>query len=238
MNHILLYEDDFTETDIVRISDHRFLHIISVIKPELQQKLKVGRFNGLLGTGVVLQKTENFIELKVELSNQPPQPLSCNLIIAMPRPKMFRRVLFDAVSLGVKQIFFIKTWRVDKNYFQSPLLTPQHIHETVCNALQQCRDSIEPKVAVYTRFKPFLEDTLPGITEGSVKIVADPHAEKNLDEFKNENNHYSLCIGPEGGFIPYEVSRLQEYGFKAVQLGDRILKVDTVVPNIIGRLFG
>ena len=46
-----------------------------------------------------------------------------------------------------------------------------------------------------------------------------------------------LAIGPEGGFIPYEIDLLMRCGFEAVHVGERILRVDTAIPFIISRLF-
>jgi RsmE family RNA methyltransferase len=44
-------------------------------------------------------------------------------------------------------------------------------------------------------------------------------------------------VGPEGGFIPYEIEKLQEVGVKAVTIGSRILRVETAIPALISRLF-
>jgi RsmE family RNA methyltransferase len=46
----------------------------------------------------------------------------------------------------------------------------------------------------------------------------------------------TLAIGPEGGFIEYEVTKLIETGFTPVHLGPRILKVETAVTALLSRL--
>jgi 16S rRNA (uracil1498-N3)-methyltransferase len=44
-------------------------------------------------------------------------------------------------------------------------------------------------------------------------------------------------IGPEGGFIPYEVEHLAAAGCEAVSLGPRILRVENALSTLLGRLF-
>jgi RsmE family RNA methyltransferase len=51
------------------------------------------------------------------------------------------------------------------------------------------------------------------------------------------NQPCTLAIGPEGGFIPYEIEKLQQAGFAGVHLGARILRVENAVTALVSRLF-
>ncbi len=44
-----------------------------------------------------------------------------------------------------------------------------------------------------------------------------------------------ICIGPEGGFIPFEIELLVSHGARIAHLGPRILSVDTAVACVLGR---
>ena len=46
----------------------------------------------------------------------------------------------------------------------------------------------------------------------------------------------TLAIGPEGGFIQKEIDSLTAIGFRAVSFGPRILRVETAVSALIGRM--
>ncbi|MFA5524482.1 MAG: RsmE family RNA methyltransferase, partial [Tissierellales bacterium] len=83
-------------------------------------------------------------------------------------------------------------------------------------------------------FKPFVEDRIPDIIKGTRAIVAHPIADKDCP--RDIGERITLAIGPEGGFIPYEIDMLKEHGFKVVSLGQRILRVETAISVILGRL--
>jgi RsmE family RNA methyltransferase len=101
--------------------------------------------------------------------------------------------------------------------------------------LEQACDTVLPAVEIRKRFKPFVEDEVPEIIRGTRPLAAHPYAESSCP--RHVNGPVTLAIGPEGGFIPYEIQLLQKQGFEAVSAGKRILRVEHALPAIIGRLF-
>ena len=61
-------------------------------------------------------------------------------------------------------------------------------------------------------------------------VVADPAGEHRPAEVVGEKNgRILLAVGPEGGWVDYEVQKFREQGFSCCSIGLRILKVDTAV---------
>ena len=235
MNLALLFETDFTAPDRAQLTGRRQLHLQTVMKASEGDRIPVGLVNGMMGMGEILRLTDNEVELAVTLDSPPPAALPLTLVLAMPRPKMFRRVLQTATALGVKDIWLLNAWKVEKSFWQTPWLSDEALAENMALGLEQAMDTVMPRVTVRQRFKPFVEDELPALIEGRTALVAHPGTDDACPAQINEPA--LLCIGPEGGFIPYEVEKLQQAGCRAVHLGPRILRVETAVPVLVSRLF-
>src|SRR5436190_1508737 len=65
--------------------------------------------------------------------------------------------------------------------------------------------------------------------------VAHPHAQAECP--RAVEGAVMLAIGPEGGFIAEEIASLERIGFQAVSIGARVLRVETAVAALIGRLY-
>lgn len=234
MNLILLHQEDFVDANRVKLHGRRCQHVRDILTAAKGQTLQVGLLGGKTGTGTVLSIDTTTLELAVRLDQTPPPPIPVTVILALPRPKVFKRVLQGLTTFGVKEIILINSWRVDKSYWQSPLLEPAAMREQLILGLEQGRDTILPTIRLQKRFKPFVEDTLPGIAAGTCALVAHPGSSQPCPANVQEN--ISLAIGPEGGFTTYEVDKLIDAGLQPIHLGVRPLRVETAVPALIGRL--
>ena len=129
-------------------------------------RLKIGQIGGNLGTAVIEDITADSIRLgNVQLNTAPPAKLGLTVILALPRPKVLRRLIMDMTALGVRDIILINSYRTQKSYWQSPML--ERIDEFVLEGLQQSIDTIVPSITLQKRFKPFVEDTLASLMKQS-----------------------------------------------------------------------
>ncbi len=235
MNLLLLEDADFIAADRVVLRDRRLKHMQEVHRSEVGDSLRVGRVNGLLGSAQLLRLESGEAELSVSFAHAPPAKLPLTLILALPRPKMLRRVFQTVATMGVPKVILVNSYRVEKSFWQTPFLEPAAIREQLILGLEQARDSVLPEIVIEKRFKPFVEDRLPAVVEGTLGLVGHPGDFPACPRAVEQP--VTLAIGPEGGWIPYEVDLLQASGLNPVQLGARILRVETAVTALLARLF-
>ncbi|WP_313410430.1 16S rRNA (uracil(1498)-N(3))-methyltransferase [Stutzerimonas kunmingensis] len=235
MNLLLLDATDFVADNRVLLRDRRLTHLQQVHRAEAGEQLRVGRVGGNMGSGQLLRLDAHEAELQVSFDQPPPAKLPVTLLLALPRPKMLRRVLQTVAAMGVPRLVLLNSYRVEKSFWQTPFLEPAAIHEQLILGLEQARDTVLPEVIIEKRFKPFVEDRLPQLAADTLGLVGHPgdfpHCPRAVTQ------PVTLAIGPEGGWIPYEVDKLAAAGLRPVQLGERILRVETAVSALLARLF-
>lgn len=234
MNLVLLYRNEEIVNGRALLRGRQAQHIRTVLHAQAGDPVRVGLLQGNMGTGRVLHLDENSVELEVELHKTPPPPSPVTLILALPRPKVLKRLLVMLTTLGVKHLVLVNSWRVDKSYWNSPVLEEENLHNYLCLGLEQARDTILPRVELKRLFKPFVEDELDTLCGKRERLLAHPGGEEGCP--CAAVGERVLFIGPEGGLIPYEVSMLEERGFNPFSLGARILHVETAVVACLARL--
>lgn len=235
MNQILLFPGDYISENRAILKERRFDHLLSIVKIKTGDTLKAGNAGGMRGDALVVETGNDYAILETSLSEPPPEALPLTLVMAMPRPKSLRKAVHYATAMGVKRIFIIRTWRVEKSYFSSPVLEDDSLRMEMVLGLEQARDTIMPDIQVKKLFRPFVEDELPVISENTLRLTAHPVAGSECP--RDVKRPVTLVIGPEGGLIEYEVKLLEESGFTTVHMGERILRVENAVAALIGRLY-
>ncbi len=251
VNLITFTAEDLIAPDTLVLRDRRLQHLLSVNRPEIGSFLKVGELGGMIGHGEVIELSPEQVTLRIRLDTPPPPKREVILVLALPRPKMLKRILQMVVTLGVTELILVNSFRVEKSFWQSPWLSEAAIAEQLRLGLEQAGDTIAPRVTLAPRFKPFVEDDLPALLAGREGWVAHPEVVENATSAAliatnaplGKGQRLSattvptvLAVGPEGGFIAYEVEKLQAAGMRCCDLGPRILRVETAVAVALGQL--
>ncbi|KXU38973.1 16S rRNA methyltransferase [Ventosimonas gracilis] len=236
MNLLLLDEGDFIDHQRARVTDSRRLqHLLKVQRVKVGDSLKAGRLGALMGQAKVLSLSKQQAELQLTLDQPPPPKLPLTLVLALPRPQMLHRLFQVIAAMGVPRLILLGSARVEKSFWQSRRLASDATRHELLLGLEQARDTVPPQIQIERQFKPFVEDRLPAIAGDSLGLLCHPGDYPPCP--RSVSGAVTLAIGPEGGWLPYEVELLEKAGLQTVQLGARILRVETAVTALLGRLF-
>jgi RsmE family RNA methyltransferase len=235
VNLLLLDPDELDADGVARLRGRRAVHAREVLRSSAGDTLVAGVLGGRMGTGEVVASGPDELTVRVTLDRDPPPRSAVDLLVALPRPKVLRRVLQAAASMGVGRIALVGSYRVEKSYWSSPALAPAAVREALALGLEQGRDTVPPEVTVRRFFKPFVEDELDALFGGTHRLLAHTAAAAPLEVVAPRAGRALLAIGPEGGWTAYEARRLVELGFDDFSLGPRALRVDAAVAYAVGQ---
>jgi RsmE family RNA methyltransferase len=229
VNLILLEPAEVGAAGDVTLSGTRAAHLLNVLKVAPGHQARFGVLDGPRGVGVVRSTAGGTIEIQCAFeADVPPRP-PVDLLLAVPRPKVMRRLWAQIAALGVGQIILTSAERVERNYFDTHVLTPECYRPLLVEGLQQARDTRLPTVSIHRQFIVLVEDRLDGLFGRGLRLVADPAATRPAGAVVRESRdeRILLAIGPEGGWNDFEIGLLEAHGFQSVSAGLRTLRTDT-----------
>jgi 16S rRNA (uracil1498-N3)-methyltransferase len=229
VNLIVLEPHEVGTDGQVRLSGIRAAHLRNVLKVSPGQQVRLGIVDGPCGVGAVESVGDTTIDLRCAFDTSAPPRPRVDLLLAVPRPKVMRRLWAQIAALGVGQIILTNAERVARNYFDTHVLTPECYRPLLVEGLQQARDTRLPNVSIHRQFKVLIEDHLDGLFGRGLRLVANPTATRHAGATvrKSSEDRVLLAVGPEGGWNRFEIALLEAHGFESVGMGARILRTDT-----------
>ena len=173
-------------------------------------------------------------------------PLPLTLAQGISRGERMDWVIQKATELGTSRIVPLFTKRsmvrLDERQAERKL---QHWRAIAIAACEQCGRNKIPELAAPVDFF----DVLPADDSGAMRLLLSPTgnlriedlAEVGQDLAPGVRKGITVLIGPEGGLEEVEQEAALAAGFKAVQLGPRVLRTETAAIaalTIIQRYFG
>ena len=236
MNLLLLEPGEIAGNETV-LTGRRAEHLLRVLGVVPGDTVRVGVVGGRLGSGRVLAAAAGAVRLAVSLEREPAADLHLELILALPRPIMLQRILKQGTVLGVRRFHLIRSRRVEKSFFHSPVLEPGKMRVLLLEGMEQAMDTRLPEVTLHHQFRPFVEEVLPTLTGRG--LIAHPGVSDTLTTLPlghDPGEPLLLAVGPEGGWSEYELQRFVDAGFHPFSMGERILHVDTAVVALLAQL--
>lgn len=225
MNRILFTETEVDKHHVIRVGDHRAVHMLKVLHVEVGQLVRVGIIDGPIGDAKVVGIENGLVSLEANWGDTPTAS-SLSLLLALPRPKVLKRLWAPLASLGVNKIIVTNAEKVERNYFDTHWLESENYQPLLVEGLVQAGDTLLPEVIIRRRFKPFIEDELDALLPNSRRLLAHPRTERHFRDLQPEKRELLLAIGPEGGWSEFEVDLLQHHQFQTISAGTRILRTD------------
>ncbi len=237
MNLLLFTEDDRIAATRYRVTGDRAGHLRTVLGVAVGTTVRAGLLEAAMGEALVVALDAESVELEADLDGEPPPRAVVDLVLAIPRPKMLLRLLPQIAAMGVDRLVLLRTWRVEKPYLSARILRREAYRPLLLEGLAQGRCTREPRVTIEPLFRPFVEDRAASLFGGTRCLVGHPLAETPLAGVRlAATERVTLAIGPEGGFLPFEIDLLACAGFEAVTLGDRTLRVDTATLALLAQV--
>lgn len=232
MNMILFNE--YPNLGFIPLSDDRAKHIVEILKLKVGDEFRMGIVNESEGKAKIESINSNGVKISYQALSIP-QLYPVTLLCAQVRPICMKRILREAVSLGVGQIILTGSDTGEKSYLSSNLYKTDEYKEYLLDgAMQSCHAGL-PQVfftktvdgALNTlREIGIKDDDINGARDCSLIILDNVVGAVPLSQSAIKKSAV-LAIGPERGWSQRERNLFISNGFSPMLLGSRVLRTET-----------
>lgn len=239
MNSTIFQLADIQRDGTILLSREKSLHLCNVLNKKRGDIILAGLVNGPIGPVNILDDSEG--RIKIDMPTGPtPEPHSVDVILAMPRPKVMKRLWAPLASMGVDNILIIGAEQVEPFYFDSHALDEDVYLPRLIEGLEQARDTRLPTVSVTKSFRWFTEKKLAELSRDRVGLLAHPGVSTSIRTVVNRNSDHkklTIAVGPEGGWTQNEMDTFVRHGFHLVGMRDRALRSDTAIISLLALVY-
>lgn len=232
--NIILFEES-PHQHIILNDDYRAQHIRKILHLQAGDKFRMGIINGSSGTATITAMDSTGISYVWHPESNANSLHKVTLLVAQVRPICMKRILREAVSIGVEQILVVSSDTGERSYAEAKLWTTNEYRKYLIDgAMQSGQTGIPP-----LRLENNLENVLAHDKNWETKIVLDTVLEAQpLSQISNVHVPVVLAIGPERGWSDRERSLFLQHGFLPKSLGTRILRTETACSAALAVLLG
>jgi 16S rRNA (uracil1498-N3)-methyltransferase len=201
-------------------------HLLHVLRASVGQPVTLLDGTGREFQARIVQCGRREVRLQVEstatVSREP--SLAIHLAAALPKGERQRWLVEKAVELGVTVLTPLGT---ERGVAQPNSAALERLRRTVVEATKQCGRTRLMQVAEPVDVLDHLAAPSSAQSDETLAICAHPGGQNELPPAGPSVRTVQLVVGPEGGFTDAEVAAARRHGWRVVQLGPRILRVET-----------
>ncbi len=237
MNVILF--DHMPENHLIPASDFRSEHIRKVLRLTVGDHLSIGLINGPMGDAVITSidsqgVTFSWIQTLTAAEAIGLYPVT--LLVAQVRPICMKRILREAVSLGVRRLMVTGTDTAEKSYQVSGLWKNGEYRKYLLDGAMQAAHTGMSELC----FADTVDEAIRQLAdEGTVHLMLDNViGGRPLSTLDIPEKEVVLAVGPERGWTDRERAALTGAGYRPVSLGARVLRTETACSAGVAVLLG
>jgi RsmE family RNA methyltransferase len=230
VNVVLFEPSEVTADGCVTVVGVRAAHLLRVLRVAAGHTVRIGVIDGPLGEGAVADVDDDGVTLQCRFEGAPPERPRVDLLLALPRPKVLRRLWAHLAAVGVGRVILTNADKVERDYFDSHIVRDAGYRPLLIEGLQQARDTRMPIVTVHKRLTVLVEDELDGLCPHGKRLVAHPDSDTSVARALRDvtpSGRVLIAVGPEGGWNHFELDLLERHGFARVGMGPRTLATTT-----------
>ena len=229
------YFTSFKDEKNITISNDDIFHIVKVMRMKINDQFEINndgdiylaQINSLAPFSFkILKKIDEIHELKTKIT----------LLYCLPKGDKIDLVLQKATELGVNQIVLVNSSRcIAKINDENKNKKLARFNKIIKEATEQCKRNNLPALKDVIKFNEISN------YQSDLNLIAYENSKMSNQELKDilrnfKGNTVTILIGAEGGFSKEEVEYALKNNFISISLGNRILRSETSVFNLLSIL--
>jgi 16S rRNA (uracil1498-N3)-methyltransferase len=213
-----------TTSSSVPLEGPELHHLRHVLRIQCGETVELVNGKGGLATATVeaIHKQQAFLKVQ-QHTQEPPAPLQILIAQAIPRLNRLDCVLEKGTELGMTQLWLFPGQRSERKTLTSHQLT--RLRLLTVAAMKQCGRLYLPKIVVTPPLDQWKSPPEYRAFFGDLNPNAPPFV--TACHLKPSDQGILFYVGPEGGFTPQEIEKLQMLKATGVKLHQNILRTDT-----------
>ena len=229
------YFTSFKDEKNITISNDDIFHIVKVMRMKINDQFEINNDGDIYLAQIsslapfsfkILKKIDENHELKTKIT----------LLYCLPKGDKIDLVLQKATELGVNQIVLVNSSRcIAKINDENKKKKLARFNKIIKEATEQCKRNNLPALKDVIKFNEISN------YQSDLNLIAYENSKMSNQELKDilrnfKGNTVTILIGAEGGFSREEVEYALKNNFISISLGNRILRSETSVFNLLSIL--